>query len=179
MKCTMKLFKSLFVVILFITLFSALFSHCWVSKILSPGPRKARHEIPVTFNVGWWPEQGELQIDSFSVKIVESHLSMFNAKSLISYTVTGTLTYKGGWKPYIKEVQVSERVISSDTLNKSEVEILLTPIVGEKEDKSGQGGIENFAFTNEHILNSIHWGANKVNFRCGRFNQSIILNQAK
>lgn len=141
--------------------------------------RKARRQVPVTYQIGWWPNQDQLKIDRFTVDILKSRLNLTNRESLLSYTVCGQIKYKGHWKPFIKEVHVSERLFAKDSQEGVDAEILITPIVDVNHDKSSEGGAESFLFTNEHIISSLHWGVNKIRFSCGPYEQIIELVQGK
>ena len=146
--------------------------------VLSIEPRKPKLEIPVTYNIGWWSDQKALTVDSLKIDIIESRLSLFNSKSLISYKVIGKLEYKGYWKPIIEEVHISER-INHDTILHCDRIIEITPIVSEKENKKVKGGTGKFEFKNEHIINSNHWGVNRIKFICCQKEQIIELKQFK
>jgi len=61
------------------------------NAFLSAGPGYPKIEIPVTYNISWWSNQKELNIDSLKIDIIESRLSLFNSKSLIAYKVFGHL----------------------------------------------------------------------------------------
>ena len=147
-------------------------------------PHKARTEIPVTYKIGWCFAQEDLQIDSFSVKIVKSKLSIFNNKSLLSYTVKGNLKCRGNDIPFIKEVHVSEKRIYSNfnyntPVNNIDAEISITPIFSSKERKKNKCDSVIFNFTNEINIESMHWGDNKILFKCGQFETTMILHNIK
>jgi hypothetical protein len=179
-RLTQKKHRSFSLVFILIALLSSvLFVQCGFHNILSHGPPKPKLEVPVTYTLGWWGNQDKLVVDSFSVQIIESKLSLFNTQSLIAYTIRGHLNYQGEWKPYIKEVQISESFLPREHSDVIAAEIHLTPVVSVQVDKSKQGGIEYFNFTNQHLVHSFHWGENKVKFVCGKFERSIELFQKK
>jgi hypothetical protein len=151
---------------------------CSLKPLLFPGPSKPKQAVPVTYHLGWWSNQNELQVDSFGVSVIESKLNVLNTKSLIAYRIKGHLTYTGHWKPYIKEVQISERFLT-DTIHKAEAEIRITPLVNTKEDNSVNGGVETFDFTNEYVVSTFHWGDNKIRFRCMNHETVLELHQKK
>ena len=148
------------------------------TAVLSAGPRNPRHEIPVTYNIGWWPYQKELKIDSFNIEILESRLSLFNSKTLIAYNVYGHLNSTGNRQPIIEEVYISERINSDTTLHCDRI-IEITPVVKVKENNKANGGTDKFAFKNEHIIISNHWGINRIKFSCGQQEKTIELRQVK
>ena len=83
---------------------------------LDPEPeRKPKMEIPITYTIGGWPYQSKMRIDSFNVSIIESRPSLFNWKTLIEYKVKGQLKFEGKWRPYVKEVHVTERLLTNDS----------------------------------------------------------------
>jgi len=146
--------------------------------ILSNEPDNPRIEIPITYNVSWWSYQEDLAVEDFQADIVESKLNLFNSKSLISYKIKGKIKYDGHWKPNIKEVHISERINKDSTLNISRI-IELTPIVEVKNDENANGGIEDFEFTNEHMITSQNWGLNRIKIICGNKETIIELQQRK
>lgn len=146
--------------------------------LLTGAPTKAKYEVPITYNIDWWPYQDSLTIDSLDIKIIESKLNLFNSKSLISYQITGNIKYYD-WILNLKEVHISERINYDTTLNYDR-EIELTPIIESlkyKEDATRE--ILKFNFRNEHIITSNHWGINRIKFICGDKEQIIELRQAK
>lgn len=151
----------------------------WGSRELFTGaPTKAKHEVAITYNIGWWAYQDSLEVESFDVEIEESRLSMFNAKSLISYRITGNLKYKY-WPLTIVKVHISERVNSDTTLNCDRI-IEITPIAKSGEYReNGKNTIDKFEFKNEHLINSNHWGTNRIKFICGTNERIIELRQVK
>jgi hypothetical protein len=48
-----------------------------------------------------------------------------------------------------------------------------------KENNHVNGGSDKFEFKNEHIINSNHWGINRIKFICGQKEQTIELLQRK
>ena len=148
------------------------------NNLLSNEPRKPRQEIPITYNVGWWSSQDQMNIESLEVKMIENNLNLFNSKSLMSYEIQGEITYSGYWKPYIEEVHISER-IATDSFSHHYRIIELTPIVKTKEDKDKKGGIVKFKFKNEHTITSGGWGKNKIKILCSDKEEIIEFNQYK
>jgi len=143
--------------------------------ILSNEPRKPVIEIPVTYNIGWWTAQKTLTVDSLKIDIVESRLNLFNSKSLISYKVIGNLENKDY---FVKEVHISERINLDTTLNCDRV-IEITPVIKDNKNTKVNSETDKFEFKNEHIINSNHWGINRIKFICGLKEQTIELHQIK
>ena len=88
------------------------------------------------------------------------------------------IKYDGNWKPYIKEVHISERINKDSVQNINRI-IELTPIVKVENDESTSGGIEEFEFKNEHIITSGKWGLNRIKLICGDNEVVIELQQRK
>ncbi len=154
-------------------------NQCSVKKALYRRQEKVKLEIPVTYALGWWSNQDKLQIDSFSVEILQSTLSLFNTKSLVAYTIRGHLPYQGEWKPYIQKIHINEHFIPSEGEYQTAEEIDLTPIVNVQVDHSKTGGTEYFCFTNQLYVHSFHWGENTVKFVCGKMEKTIQVMQKK
>jgi hypothetical protein len=139
-------------------------------------PRKPKVKVPIRYCIGWWSDQDTMKIDSFTITIIESNLTLFNSKSLISYTLKGHLTGAPASRPYIKEIQHCEKVIQANTMS---AVIDLTPVVKLTKDKNYCGDLIQFEFTNEHIVQSMHWGPNSIMITCGGITREIILLQKK
>lgn len=180
MKRILKITGIIFILIIVALLSAYLYSTDFGRKgILSKEPRTPGIEIPVSYNIGWWAHQDDLIIDSLKIKIIESNLSLFNSKSLVSYKVSGRINYQGHWKPRIKEVHVSER-LERDSVQKIIGRIIeLTPIVSVEEDNKVNSGVEKFEFKNEQTIASNGWELNLIKFVCGKKEQIIQLRQKK
>lgn len=141
-------------------------------------PRKARTEIPVTYQVGWWSSQYNLVIDSFRVEIVESNLNLFNDKSLFAYSVFGRLKNQKHITASIKEVHLSERLNQDSTIKIDRI-VEITPIVSIDVAKNRQAGEQPFHFRNELNVTSGFWGGNSIKFVCGNKEQVVEFRQRK
>ena len=135
-------------------------------------------EIPVTYTIAWWSGQDALAIDDLHIEIIQSNLNLLNSVSLIAYTVSGVLSYKGSWKHYIAAVHISERINNDPALDCNRI-IEITPVVKSKENKEVNGGADQFSFRNEHTIISNQWGPNRIRFVCGGKEQVIELWQRK
>lgn len=147
-------------------------------KLFPKRPKRPTLVVPVTYNIGWWSQQEALAVNSLSIEVVQSNLNLLNSKSLIAYTVKGSVAYKGNWQPYIAAVHISERLNKDTSLDCDRI-IEITPIVKTKQNKSVDGGSDPFTFRNEHIITSNNWGPNRILFVCGEYKQTIELHQSK
>lgn len=173
--------KLLFSIVLFIALSGmALFTfrNTTISHWLSSGPRKAKKQLETTYEIGWWAYQEKLDVTGFTVNVIDSHLNLANNKSLLSYTIDGTLKGSKNWKPYLEHIHLSERYVDfgSDT-TKGIIEI--TPVIQVKENNSYNGEPIPFRITNELILESRGWGPNNLLFTCANHEKNIELMQRK
>lgn len=148
---------------------------------LSTEPRSPKVQIPETHLIGWWSKQEALTVDTFEVKIIESRLNLFNSKSLIKYRIKGSLNYDKGWKPFIKEIHLSERFLKNlnDSIDYPDAIIEITPIIAAENDDNYNGERIEFDITNEKTINSFHWGNNKLRFKCLEIINDINLSQRK
>lgn len=151
---------------------------CGRKGILSNAPDLPKMEIPITYNVAWWAHQKDLVIEDFKVTVVENNLHLFNNQALISYTVKGKINYDGHWRPNIKEVHISERINKDSTQNVNRI-IEITPIVEVKKDTNANDGIEDFEFTNQHIITSGKFGLNRIKIICENKDTIIEIQQRK
>lgn len=151
-----------------------------ISKMLYSGrPRKAKCDVTETYIVDWWPNQDKLVIDSFSVKIIDGNLNLFNHLLLVSYTIKGKLINEAGFSTAIDYIHVCERPISTESKQHTDAEILLTPVARILEAKSQKASVKTFFITNERIIRSMHWGQNLFVFRCGIYSDSLMFKQQK
>ncbi|MBK7030028.1 MAG: hypothetical protein IPH45_12810 [Bacteroidales bacterium] len=162
-------------IIMFVIVYYLFLTDFGRKDILSTEPRKPVIEVPVTYNIGWWNDQKAFKVDSLKIDIVESRLNLFNSKSLISYKVIGHLENKGY---FINEVHISERINLDTTLNCDRV-VEITPVIKDKRITKVNNETNKFEFKNEHIINSNHWGINRIKFICGLKEQTIELHQIK
>jgi len=128
--------------------------------ILGSSVRSPDSDVPFTYQIGWWPYQEFLEVTALRTKIVDSRLNLFNAKTLVSINIQGKIRNDNNWKPYIKAVHISEKVVHSGNFANSEAEIQVTPIIKTKEDKTYKGEVIEFNINQELIVNSMGWGKN-------------------
>lgn len=176
----LRLLKIPALVILTVVVCIVMYGWYYIRKhgLFNEKPRKPKYEIPVVYNIGWWSHQDALSVDSFDVTIADSKLNLFNAESLIAYTVKGHIAYKGHWQPEIKEVHISERLNRDTSLPYDKI-IEITPVVSVRENGTVNGGTVSFGFTNEHTVTSGGWGNNRIMLKCGRFERIVELHQSK
>jgi len=147
--------------------------------------QKEKKEVAVRYQIGWWAFQDLLKIHTFDVSIIKSHLNVMNSKSLIKYTVTGVLKQRSGYMPFIRFVHHSEHILKSENVfnedenNSLDAQIKITPIVGLRTNKENRFDDISFAFTNQYVVSSLHWGDNFIDFSCGAIHQKICLKQRK
>lgn len=153
-------------------------------------PREPKNQVETVSSIGWWAYQKELKVDAFTVKVIESKLSLFNSYSLISYTVKGELKGNTNWKPYIGNVHISQRFLRAynrelhpylerDTSSIPEAIIEITPLVMTIEDDGYKGEPVRFEFTNELKIQSFHYGDCWIRFKCESSQKDVILKQVK
>lgn len=167
---------ALFIILSFMALFT--FRYEILRHWLSSGPRRPKKEIATTHEIGWWAHQDALAVIQFSVDIVDSRLNLFNSKSLLSYTIEGTLKGSKNWKPYIHTIHLSERYINFAT-DSAQAIIDITPVIKVKEKNGYNGEAIPFHFTNELIIESLTWGPNNLQFRCAGHEKNMELLQRK
>lgn len=182
MNLTLKILACILMILLILLIVSYLVATRFGKKgVLEHNIRPLKSEVPVTFSIGWWAYQEGLSIDDFQVEIVENRTNLFNSKSIISYQISGNIKYKGIWQPKIAEVHISER-LNRDTADGYSRIIELTPVVIVEKNLNNKGEeekIQPFSFTNEYIINSLHWGENKIKLVCGEKEQMLALWQRK
>lgn len=145
---------------------------------LTGGPRRPKKQIETTYEIGWWAYKQGLHIDQFKVDVLDSRLNLFNNKSLVSYTITGTLTAAKTWKPDVYKIHLSERYSNFGT-DSAQAVIEITPVITVKENNKYNGEVIPFHVTNELIIESSGWGTNKLLFKCADREVTIELIQRK
>ena len=166
----------LFIILTCMALFT--FRYQILYQWLSNGPRRPKKEIATTHELGWWSHQDKLSVTRLSVGVVDSRLNLFNSKSLLSYTIEGTLKGSKVWKPYLHTIHLSERYINFGT-DSAQAIIEITPVINVKERKDYNGEVIPFRVTNELMIESLTWGPNNLLFKCADHEQNIELLQRK
>ena len=140
---------------------------------------KKKVDVPVTHTLTWWPFQEKLEITSFDIRVVDEHLNLLKSNATVEYTIEGSLKQSHDRKSYIKQVHMSEKLISKEPLQGAEIEITITPVVGQKKTEGSVPETTTFRFTNRQTLHSVAWGKHKFRFICGNFEETIELIQRK
>jgi hypothetical protein len=157
-------------------------------------------EVPVSHKVSWWAYQDQMKVSSFRLFIGGLKMTAFKSKEVIGYEISGTLKGEVGWRPQIVQVHSSERFLHPDPYMpevslkeyspeerkrrpkeylQAEALITFTPIVRVEKDESYQGEEFEFTFRNECVLQSFHWGENRVRLQCREIVHDIYWNQRK
>jgi hypothetical protein len=141
----------------------------------------AKSDVPVIYSLGWWSYQDCLKVESIRTEIVQSRLGLFSSHSLVSWTISGSVSYpKGYWKPFVQKVHLSEKYNKYDPHNRiSEGDITITPIVGVIEDSTYRSEEVPFKIRIEEVLQSGSWGENKYVVHCGNITDTLKLFQYK
>lgn len=128
--------KIVIIILLGLTLISVISSlvlnaNFLIMQLASPRLLKPNSDVPVTFGIGWQTAQSDLHVDNFTIEVVHAPLNLFNNEALVRFHIYGNLTSSNlHWKPYIQEVNISERLIRNDGYELVG-DILITPIVVE------------------------------------------------
>jgi len=155
-----------------------------VSLLLAGGcmrPRvsRPRSDVRVTADIGWWSYQEELEVTALDVEVLEAPLNLFGNRALIRFRLRGQVWHsKGGWRPYIRETQISQRFRSGeDGARFGDIEV--TPIVGVKEDKLYHGEQIAFDYKVEQIVHTFQWGKNEFLVHSAGQERELELHQYK
>lgn len=179
MKKKILIIISIIVTILLVTLFTLKVSGFfdWLYLYSLEYRRKPKINTPISYKIDWWGYQDGLTIDSFELEIVESKLNLFNNKAIIKYKIEGKMKLHKVLKPYIENIYINERFIERD--GEKVVELIVQPIVSQRNDKKYGGETIHFEVENEHLLNTYRWGKNHYIFRCLDFKRELVLQQSK
>ena len=147
---------------------------------LEPDIPKPHSDVKVEYKIGWWAYQEALNVKDLNTEILYDRLNLFNSKALVQYTVSGSLMYKKGWRPYIKSAFISERWVSQpENFKGNYADIRVIPIVGVNEDDNYSGEILEFKINIQDYLNSGGWGKNTYKISSQSHEAIIELQQSK
>ncbi len=151
-----------------------------LSSYISPDIPSPKSDVPITYKIGWGNNGEEFIIESIKAEVLYPHLTLTNSKALVEYTVKGSFSYKGSWKPYVKSVHVSERWIAEpQNFEDNFGEIEIVPLVGVKSDDNYDGEQISFSVTVQDYLYTGGWGTNTYTVRSQDKVDTIILHQRK
>lgn len=160
--------------IVYILIITTILSGC-----LGPNVRKPRPEVPFEYQIGWWPYQDNLKVETFRVTTLDSRLCLFNSTSLVELIIEGTIKSSNGWKPVIKSAHLSERVIKGGNFIDSIAEFHITPVISVVKDSKYKSAPIHFNIKQELHCKSMGWGKNVFRFICNNKTQEIVLYQSK
>ena len=106
-----------------------------LSWLLRPSLRRPHCDVPITSEIGG----GLTRTGStdFSAQSIEPRLGLFNHRFLMRYSLKGTVKSQKGWRPKVKEAQITGRVVSrSNYWSTSIADFLIVPVVGVGQDKT-------------------------------------------
>lgn len=166
----LKMKKYIFIILIFILSFLG----CLGGKL-----PKIKSDVPVVSYIDWWPYQEALQLTDLKVKTIYQNLNLFNNKAIIEIQLQGQIKYKPEWKPYIKEVQISERWQSNPSEKDVIGDIYVVPVINVKNKKSYNGVKESFSINVQHIIRTTSWGYNKYRVTAGTFSKEFEILQSK
>lgn len=147
----------------------------WVLiKSVEPEIPEPVSDVPVTYKIGWWSYQEQLKVDSLQTKLIYEKLNLFNSKAVIQYSIEGTISYKNGWRPYIKSVFISERWSRPPAnFNGNLADISVIPIIGVESDDDYKGDEIPYSVNVQDYLSSGGWGMNKYIIK-SQLQESIV-----
>ena len=127
---------------------------------LSPKIPKPVSDVPIEYKIDWWAYQERLTLKELKTKVVFDGLNLFNGTSVVEYNLTGSVSYKNNWRPYIKSVHISERWEPTNENSNRVATIAITPIVAVERDESYTGTAIEFDLSIQDYLKSGGWGVN-------------------
>ncbi len=141
---------------------------------------KPKSDVPIEYKIGWWAYQGGLSVETIETNTIYDQLNLFNNTAIVEYKLTGTISYKPRWKPYIKKVHISEyRESPQSNPQPPTATIIITPIVGTQSDDSYNGETITFNVKIQDYLQSGNWGINQYLIRSQNQTSELELKQRK
>lgn len=148
------------------------------SGCLGTRVHKPRSDVPVIANIGSWPYQKDLRVDDLAVTVVDARLNLFNKHALVRFQLKGRIAYRKGWRPFIKEVQISQR-LAGDPTTRPYGDFALVPVVGVEQDERYAGEDVQFDVKVEQLVESLDWGSNHYVVVAGNKQAEFDLQQRK
>ena len=145
---------------------------------LVPRVQKPRSDVPVIANIGSWPNQKDLRVDDLVVTVVDAPLTAFNNQALVRFRMKGRIACQNGWRPFIEEVQLSQRLAGSGS-TKPYGDFLLVPVVRVRQDPGYAGEDVQFDVKVEQLVESLDWGSNRYVVLAGDRQTEFTLQQRK
>ncbi len=143
------------------------------------GVPKAESDVGYVHRVGWWPYQGDLEIQTFEAEVLDADLTPQNFVSLVQLRISGKMKGPLKYRPVINKVHLAEHVVHRDMEGKSLAEIHVTPVVEVVSDKEYRAELVHFSLTQELNIESMAWGGNDYLVICGPHKQDVHLVQMK
>lgn len=142
---------------------------------LTQSTMKPRSDVRV---VQSYPQ--DIQIADLTAGIVKADLCVLDDRALVRFRIVGTLQHgQAGWRPFIKEVHISEYLPQGEEDAGSLSEIVLLPVVGVKRDRHYEGESVPFDVKIEHIVHTFQYLENKYVIRCGPLERELLLYRDK
>ena len=169
-----------FHILIFVTLATAV-AGCFLWPVAAylivrpsvPGPHSA---VPITCELGFWPNQDGLAVTELTAEAVDPKLNLFNNRFLIRYHLKGTITFRSGWRPRITKAQVTAR---RSEQNASVADVSVVPVVEVNQDKQYSQQSIPFDLTLEQIMETMDWGSNRYEIHCSNQTAVVSVHQRK
>lgn len=152
-----------------------------VVLLLVVGNVDAQTKVGMTRDITWRAYQSGLEVTNVSVEVLKANLHLFNHDFKARYLVQGQIRYeKGAWRPRIRQVHYTERLILENGDNKrGRGEIEIVPLVDVKKDKTYSGEWLPFSLQFNKWINTYTWGSNVYSIACGAITTSVSVIQKK
>lgn len=148
---------------------------------LATGQAIAQTKVGVTRDITWRAYQSGLEVTNVSVDVLKANLHLFNNDFKVRYLVQGQVRYdKGAWRPRIRQVHYTERLILQDGDNRQgHGEIEIVPLVEVKEDHTYTGEWLPFTLRFDKWIQTYTWGSNIYSVVCGTVTTDVSVIQKK
>lgn len=148
--------------------------------ILVPVVQRPHSDVPVSCELGPWPNQDGLTVTKLSAEAADPRLNLFNNRFLIRYRVSGAITSRSGWRPRIAKAQVTARLVSQRTEENPPVaDISIVPIVEVIQDAHYSQEQVPFDAKLEQVIQTMDWGRNHYEIHCLGQTATVSVHQSK
>ena len=151
-----------------------------LSWILVPSVQRPHSDVPLSCELGPWPNQDGLTVTKLSAEAVDPKLNVLNNRFLIRYRVCGAITSRSGRRPRIAKAQVTSRLVSQRTeKNPPVADISVVPIVEVIQDAHYSQEQVPFDIKLEQVIQTMDWGRNHYQIHCLGQTATISVQQSK
>jgi hypothetical protein len=143
--------------------------------------KKLRCDVPVSVHLSWCAYQNDLDLEKFEASVADPSLGFLHSQTVVTYHLTGHLRHGDGVRPFIRTLQISERIGTppANDPHGTYADILLTPVVDVIYDDKYKGPAVPFDLVVQQPMETLNWGENHYVIRCAERQVEVTVCQNK